>query len=147
MDNTSDTTTNQQTSNLLPLNAENWIHITQNIAPHIGAAHMLLSNLSWCDFQNNTLYLDLNEEYSIAFNKSHVQRIAKLLSEQYQQDITINIQTTENESEQETLNQYNQRVQQEIRQKAQQLLEQDTAAQDLIRLFEGKWQENTLVLH
>lgn len=147
LDNTSDTTTNQQTSNLLPLNAENWIHITQNIAPHIGAAHMLLSNLSWCDFQNNTLYLDLNEEYSIAFNKSHVQRIAKLLSEQYQQDITINIQTTENESEQETLNQYNQRVQQEIRQKAQQLLEQDTAAQDLIRLFEGKWQENTLVLH
>ena len=147
LDNTSDTTTNQQTSNLLPLNAENWIHIAQSIAPHIGAAHMLLSNLSWRDFQNNTLYLDLNEEYSIAFNKSHVQRIAKLLSEQYQQDITINIQTTENESEQETLNQHNQRVQQETRQKAQQLLEQDTAAQDLIRLFEGKWQENTLVLH
>ena len=147
LDNTSDTTTNQQTSNLLPLNAENWIHIAQNIAPHIGAAHMLLSNLSWRDFQNNTLYLDLNEEYSIAFNKSHVQRIAKLLSEQYQQDIIINIQTTENESEQETLNQHNQRIQQETRQKAQQLLEQDTAAQDLIRLFEGKWQENTLVLH
>lgn len=147
VDDASDTTTNQQTSNLLPLNAENWIHIAQNIAPHIGAAHMLLSNLSWRDFQNNTLYLDLNEEYSIAFNKSHVQRIAKLLSEQYQQDITINIQTTENESEQETLNQHNQRVQQETRLKAQQLLEQDTAAQDLIRLFEGKWQENTLVLH
>ncbi|MBQ9600898.1 MAG: DNA polymerase III subunit gamma/tau [Neisseriaceae bacterium] len=147
VDNTSDTTTNQQTSNLLPLNAENWIHIAQNIAPHIGAAHMLLSNLSWRDFQNNTLYLDLNEKYNIAFNKSHVQRIAKLLSEQYQQDITINIQTTENESEQETLNQHNQRIQQETRQKAQQLLEQDTAAQDLIRLFEGKWQENTLVLH
>ena len=147
VDDASDTTTNQQTSNPLPLNAENWIHIAQNIAPHIGAAHMLLSNLSWRDFQNNTLYLDLNEEYSIAFNKSHVQRIAKLLSEQYQQDITINIQTTENESEQETLNQHNQRIQQETRQKAQQLLEQDTAAQDLIRLFEGKWQENTLVLH
>lgn len=147
LDNTSDTTTNQQTSNLLPLNAENWIHIAQNIAPHIGAAHMLLSNLSWRDFQNNTLYLDLNEKYNIAFNNSHVQRIAKLLSEQYQQDITINIQTTENESEQETLNQHNQRIQQETRQKAQQLLEQDTAAQDLIRLFEGKWQENTLVLH
>lgn len=144
---TSTDTSANNPADVLPLNAENWVKIAQQIAPQIAAAQMLLNNLSWQHFENNTLVLNLDEKYGdIALKNTHIQRIAKLLSDTYKQEIKLKIQTISQKTEQESLNSHKQRLQQEARTQAQQLLEQDRAAQDLITLFEAKWHESSLTL-
>lgn len=137
-----------ESDSVLPLNKENWLHIVQNIAPQAGTAQMLLRHLAWQDFDNNTLTLKVEEKYDNTNlnHPTHIQRITDLLNQTYQQNLSIRIQQANELTPEETVHRHQEKQEEEHRQRAQQLLEQDAAARDIITLFDAKWQEDTLSL-
>ncbi|MDO4434364.1 MAG: DNA polymerase III subunit gamma/tau [Alysiella sp.] len=126
---------------------ENWVLITRRIGQQISVAQMLLNHMAWVDFADGILHLAIVSQHTRnTAKKEYFDRIAAALSAAY--GCTIRIQTRDFEENKgwETPFMYRNRIAAENRQKARESMEADKAVQDIMRLFDAKWQENSLIL-
>ncbi|WP_037586399.1 DNA polymerase III subunit gamma/tau [Stenoxybacter acetivorans] len=129
------------------LTADNWSDILKIIAPKLGAAQMFSQHSAITAFQseNGELTLALAAQGNATFNKQNLNRLSTVLSEAYGREIRVQIQKRE-DNHPETPQMQQQRLDQEARQQALQLLQSDPTASALEKAFSGSWIPESLVL-
>ncbi|OAM28365.1 DNA polymerase III, subunit gamma and tau [Eikenella longinqua] len=134
----------------LPLpSASTWPDIAAALAPKIGAAQMSAQHTACLGYdpQQQLLTLAVAEAGQVSISREHIQRIEQHLAAAYGHPVAI--RTTDwpaDGSAPETLALRQQRLRQAAREQAQNLLESDPAAQDILRLFGARWLPESLVL-
>ncbi|QEY26695.1 DNA polymerase III subunit gamma/tau [Neisseria zalophi] len=127
---------------------ENWAGISKRLAPKLGAAQMLTQHAAWTryDAENHLMILALTDEARATTNKDRLEKVRSTLADAY--GITLKLQTEpwRDDAGWETPTMRHKRLQQEGRRQAQDLLEADPAAQQILSLFEAEWLPETLEL-
>ena len=134
----------------LPLpDADTWPHIVAAIAPKIGAAQMSAQHTACLGYdpQQHLLTLAVAEAGQVSISREHIQRIEQHLAAAYGHPVSIRtIDWPADGNAAETPAMRQQRLRQAARDQAQSLLEQDSAAQDILNLFGARWLPESLVL-
>ena len=133
---------------LPPINAANWPQIFASLAPQLGAAQMPLQHAAYHSFDENQhlLVLALKDEGRATAKKTYLDRVQTLLTDAYQRPIKLQICDWDSSLNLETSDMRRQRLQAENRQQAQQLLESDSTAQNILNTFQAEWLPESLEL-
>ena len=127
---------------------EHWAAMVRRLAPKLGAAQMVAQHAAWVryDEAERLLMLSLTDEARATSNKERLDKIRDTLSDAYGVALKLQTEPWRDDAGWETPLMRRKRLQQEGRRQAQMLLEADTAAQDILRLFDAQWLPDTLEL-
>ncbi|HFC8542938.1 TPA: DNA polymerase III subunit gamma/tau [Neisseria weaveri] len=127
---------------------ENWAAIVKRLAPKLGAAQMLAQHAVWTSYQPETglMMLALTDEARATTTKERLDKIQNTLADAYGLTLKLQTEAWRDDAGWETPTMRRKRLQLEGRQKAQQLLEADPAARQILELFEAEWLPDTLEL-
>ncbi|UOO78073.1 DNA polymerase III subunit gamma/tau [Neisseria sp. Dent CA1/247] len=127
---------------------ENWAAIVKRLAPKLGAAQMLAQHAVWTSYQPETglMMLALTDEARATTTKERLDKIQNTLADAYGLTLKLQTEAWRGDAGWETPAMRSKRLQLEGRQKAQQLLEADPAARQILELFEARWLPDTLEL-
>ncbi|MDO4694553.1 MAG: DNA polymerase III subunit gamma/tau [Eikenella sp.] len=131
------------------LNSSNWHAIVSILARKIGAAQMPARHMAFVGFDAETglLQLAVAEAGQAVGGREQIQRIEHRLSEAYGRPVRIRLCDWQEGRHEETPAMRQVRIQAENRHRAQEALEADAAAQDILSLFGARWLPDTLELH
>ncbi|WP_165087586.1 DNA polymerase III subunit gamma/tau [Neisseria yangbaofengii] len=127
---------------------ENWALLVQRFAKKLGAAQMLAQHAAWVDYNSDThlMTLSLTSEAKVTTNKERLDKIQNVLAAAYNLPLKLQTQPWQEGQGWETPTMRRQRLQQEGRQQAQDLLDADPTAQQILQTFEAQWLPDTLEL-
>ncbi|WP_373746764.1 DNA polymerase III subunit gamma/tau C-terminal domain-containing protein, partial [Neisseria dentiae] len=127
---------------------ENWPQIAKRLAAKLGAAQMIAQNAAFTryDAESGLLVFALTQEARATTNKERLDKIQNTLAEAYGLTLKLQTEAWRDDAGWETPVMRRNRLQIEGRQQAQQLLEADPAAQQVLQLFEAQWLPETLEL-
>ncbi|WP_107854836.1 DNA polymerase III subunit gamma/tau [Neisseria weaveri] len=127
---------------------ENWAAIAKRFAAKLGAAQMLTQHAAWTgyDAEKGLMLLSLSGEARAVTNKERLDKIQNTLADAYGLQLKLQTEPWRDDAGWETPTMRRKRLQLEGRQKAQQLLEADPAARQILELFEAEWLPDTLEL-
>ena len=128
---------------------ENWHSIIERFARKLGAAQMLAQNAAWTsyDAEAGLIMLSLTDEAKATANKERLDKICQTLSEAYHLgNLRLQTEPWQDDKGWETPVMRRNRIQEEGRQQAQDLLEADTTAQKILQTFEAQWLPDSLEL-
>ena len=124
---------------------EHWAAIVKRLAPKLGAAQMIAQHAAWTayDADSGLIKFALTNEARATTNKERLDKIQDALADAY--DLTLKLQTEpwRDDAGWETPAMRRKRIQLEGRQRAQQLLEADPAAQQILQIFGAQWRPDT----
>ncbi len=127
---------------------ENWALLVQRFAKKLGAAQMLAQHAAWVDYNPDThlMSLSLTSEAKATANKERLDKIQNVLAAAYHLPLKLQTQPWQDGQGWETPIMLRQRLQREGRQQAQDLLDADPTAQQILQIFEAQWLLDTLEL-
>ena len=127
---------------------ENWAAIVRHFARKLGAAQMLAQHAAWTqyDADSHLMMLSLTDEAHATTNKERLDKIRTTLAEAYGLPLKLQTEPWRDDADWETPTMRRQRLQLEGRQQAQDLLEADETARQVLKVFEAKWQPDSLKL-
>ena len=123
----------------LTLNADNWPHIVQQIAPKLSATRMLAQHAAFISFDETSgeLRLEVAHEGKFIEERPYLNKLSDTLSAYTGR--LVNVVVQEWQSEMETPHAQALRHEEERREQGLQILQQDEVAQQLTSLFDGAW--------
>ena len=123
----------------LALNADNWPHIVQQIAPQLSAARMLAQHAAFASFNADSgeLHLEITHEGKVIEDRHYLNKWSDTLSAYTGRPVHVTVQDWLGEME--TPHAQSVRHEEERREQGLQILQQDEVAQQLTSLFEGTW--------
>ncbi len=124
---------------MLSLNADNWPHIVQQIAPQLSATRMLAQHAAFIAFDeiSGELRLEVAHEGKFIEERPYLNKLSDTLSAYTGR--LVNVVVQEWQSEMETPHAQALRHEEERREQGLQILQQDEVAQQLTSLFDGVW--------
>ena len=127
---------------------ENWAAIVRHFARKLGAAQMLAQHAAWThyDADSHLIMLSLTDEARATANKERLDKIKNTLAEAYGLPLKLQTEPWRDDAGWETPTMRRQRLQLEGRQQAQDLLEADETARQVLKVFEAQWQPDSLEL-
>ncbi|STZ75748.1 DNA polymerase III subunit gamma/tau [Bergeriella denitrificans] len=127
---------------------ENWAALVQRFAKKFSAAQMPAQHAAWVGYDEtqHIMYLALTEEARKTTRKERLDKIQSTLAEAYGIPLRLQTQPWQDDAGWETPEMRRKRLQLEGRQRAQELLEADPAAQQILQIFEAEWLPDTLEL-
>lgn len=127
---------------------ENWAAIVRHFARKLGAAQMLAQHAAWThyDADSGLMMLSLTGEARATANKERLDKIRDTLAEAYALPLKLQTEPWRDDAGWETPTMRRQRLQLEGRQQAQDLLEADETARQILQIFEAQWQPDSLEL-
>ena len=127
---------------------ENWAAIVRYFARKLGAAQMLAQHAAWThyDADSHLMMLSLTDEARATANKERLDKIKNTLAEAYGLPLKLQTEPWRDDAGWETPTMRRQRLQLEGRQQAQDLLEADETARQVLKVFEAQWQPDSLEL-
>lgn len=127
---------------------ENWAAVVQRFARKLGAAQMLAQHAAWADYDADThlLILALADEARATTNKERLDKIRDTLADAYGLPLKLQTEPWDDGKGLETPIMRRKRLQLEGRQQAQECLEADNEVQQIMKIFEAQWQQDTLEL-
>ena len=128
--------------------AENWAAMVRRFARKLGAAQMLAQHAAWAGYEADThlLMLALAGEARATANKERLDKIRDTLADAYGLPLKLQTEPWDDGKGLETPIMRRKRLQLEGRRQAQEYLEADREAQQIMRIFEAQWQPDTLEL-
>ncbi|MCP2041324.1 DNA polymerase-3 subunit gamma/tau [Neisseria sp. HSC-16F19] len=140
--------TDASTQPLPEISAANWPQIMTQLAHKLGAVQLfsLHTAVAHFDAAQGRLQLAITNEGEFTADKERLHKLGAVLSEAYGRDIRVSTQAWREEEGLETQVMRRERLQQEARQQAQDYLEADAAARDIIDLFDAQWLPESLAL-
>ena len=138
----------QQFAALPEFKPENWAAVVQRFARKLGAAQMLAQHAAWAGYDAGThlLILALADEARATTNKERLDKIRDTLADAYGLPLKLQTEPWDDGKGLETPIMRRKRLQLEGRQQAQECLEADNEVQQIMRIFEAQWQQDTLEL-
>lgn len=138
----------QQFAALPEFKPENWAAVVQRFARKLGAAQMLAQHAAWADYDADThlLILALADEARATTNKERLDKIRDTLADAYGLPLKLQTEPWDDGKGLETPIMRRKRLQLEGRQQAQECLEADNEVQQIMKIFEAQWQQDTLEL-
>lgn len=138
----------QQFAALPEFKPENWAAVVQRFARKLGAAQMLAQHAAWAGYDADThlLILALADEARATTNKERLDKIRDTLADAYGLPLKLQTEPWDDGKGLETPIMRRKRLQLEGRQQAQECLEADNEVQQIMRIFEAQWQQDTLEL-
>ena len=123
----------------LALNADNWPHIVQQIAPQLSAARMLAQHAAFASFNaySGELHLEITHEGKVIEDRHYLNKLSDTLSAYTGRPVHVTVQDWLGEME--TPHAQSVRHEEERREQGLQILQQDEVAQQLTSLFDGTW--------
>lgn len=127
---------------------ENWAAIVRHFARKLGAAQMLAQHAAWTHYDagSHLMMLSLTDEARATANKERLDKIKNTLAEAYGLPLKLQTEPWRDDAGWETPTMRRQRLQLEGRQQAQDLLEADETARQVLKVFETQWQPDSLEL-
>ena len=127
---------------------ENWATIVRHFARKLGAAQMLAQHAAWTHYDagSHLMMLSLTDEARATANKERLDKIKNTLAEAYGLPLKLQTEPWRDDAGWETPTMRRQRLQLEGRQQAQDLLEADETARQVLKVFEAQWQPDSLEL-
>ncbi|PSJ80618.1 DNA polymerase III subunit gamma/tau [Neisseria iguanae] len=127
---------------------ENWAVLVQRFAKRFGAAQMLAQHAVWVGYDsgNHLMTLSLTNEAKATTNKERLDKIRNVLAAAYNLPLKLQTQPWHDGQGWETPAMRRQRLQEEGRQQAQDLLAADPTAQQILKTFDAQWLPDTLEL-
>lgn len=127
---------------------ENWAAIVRHFARKLGAAQMLAQHAAWTQYDagSHLMMLSLTDEARATTNKERLDKIKTTLAEAYGLPLKLQTEPWRDDADWETPTMRRQRLQLEGRQQAQDLLDADETARQVLKVFEAKWQPDSLKL-
>ena len=127
---------------------ENWAAIVRHFARKLGAAQMLAQHAAWTHYDagSHLMILSLTDEARATANKERLDKIKNTLAEAYSLPLKLQTEPWRDDAGWETPTMRRQRLQLEGRQQAQDLLEADETARQVLKVFEAQWQPDSLEL-
>ena len=127
---------------------EHWAAIVKRLAPKLGAAQMIAQHAAWTayDADSGLIRFALTNEARATTNKERLDKIQDTLAEAYALPLKLQTEPWRDDAGWETPAMRRKRIQQEGRERAQQLLEADPAAQQILQIFGARWLPDTLSL-
>ena len=127
---------------------ENWAAIVRHFARKLGAAQMLAQHAAWTNYDagSHLMMLSLTDEARATANKERLDKIKNTLAEAYGIPLKLQTEPWRDDAGWETPTMRRQRLQLEGRQQAQDLLEADETARQVLKVFEAQWQPDSLEL-
>ena len=127
---------------------ENWAAVVQRFARKLGAAQMLAQHAAWASYDADThlLILALADEARATTNKERLDKIRDTLADAYGLPLKLQTEPWDDGKGLETPIMRRKRLQLEGRQQAQECLEADNEVQQIMKIFEAQWQQDTLEL-
>lgn len=148
-DEAEETETNPAAFAPLPeLKPENWPAIAKRLAGRLGAAQMAAQHAAFTryDAESGLIVFALTQEARATANKERLDKIQNTLADAYGLNLKLQTEAWRDDAGWETPVMRRNRLQLEGRQQAQQLLEADPAARQILELFEAQWLPETLEL-
>lgn len=138
----------QQFAALPEFKPENWAAVVQRFARKLGAAQMLAQHAAWASYDVDThlLILALADEARATTNKERLDKIRDTLADAYGLPLKLQTEPWDDGKGLETPIMRRKRLQLEGCQQAQECLEADNEVQQIMRIFEAQWQQDTLEL-
>lgn len=138
----------QQFAALPEFKPKNWAAVVQRFARKLGAVQMLAQHAAWADYDADThlLILALADEARATTNKERLDKIRDTLADAYGLPLKLQTEPWDDGKGLETPIMRRKRLQLEGRQQAQECLEADNEVQQIMRIFEAQWQQDTLEL-
>ena len=127
---------------------ENWAAIVRHFARKLGAAQMLAQHAAWTHYDagSHLMMLSMTDEARATANKERLDKIKNTLAEAYGLPLKLQTEPWRDDAGWETPTMRRQRLQLEGRQQAQDLLEADETARQVLKVFEAQWQPDSLEL-
>ena len=127
---------------------ENWAAIVRHFARKLGAAQMLAQHAAWTNYDagSHLMMLSMTDEARATANKERLDKIKNTLAEAYGLPLKLQTEPWRDDAGWETPTMRRQRLQLEGRQQAQDLLEADETARQVLKVFEAQWQPDSLEL-
>ena len=127
---------------------ENWAAIVRHFARKLGAAQMLAQHAAWTQYDagSHLMMLSLTDEARATTNKERLDKIKTTLAEAYGLPLKLQTEPWRDDAGWETPDMRRRRIQLEGRRQAQDLLEADETARRILKVFEAKWQPDSLKL-
>ena len=127
---------------------ENWAAIVRHFARKLGAAQMLAQHAAWTNYDTDShlMMLSMTDEARATANKERLDKIKNTLAEAYGIPLKLQTEPWRDDAGWETPTMRRQRLQLEGRQQAQDLLEADETARQVLQIFEAQWQPDSLEL-
>ncbi|QJQ52181.1 subunits gamma and tau of DNA polymerase 3 [Vitreoscilla sp. C1] len=127
------------TTPVLALNADNWPHIVQHIAPQLSVARMLAQHAAFIGFDDSSaqLQLQIAQGGKLIEERPYIAKLAEVLSAYCGRAIHVVLQDWQDTAE--TPHAMALRQEQEAIAQGLAILAQDATAQQLSTLFEGNW--------
>ncbi|MBF1286039.1 MAG: DNA polymerase III subunit gamma/tau [Neisseria sp.] len=127
---------------------ENWAAIVRHFARKLGAAQMLAQHAAWTHYDagSHLMMLSMTDEACATANKERLDKIKNTLAEAYGLPLKLQTEPWRDDAGWETPTVRRQRLQLEGRQQAQDLLEADETARQVLKVFEAQWQPDSLEL-
>ena len=138
----------QQFAALPEFKPENWAVVVQRFARKLGAAQMLAQHAAWASYDADThlLILALADEARATTKKERLDKIRDTLADAYGLPLKLQTEPWDDGKGLETPIMRRKRLQLEGRQQAQECLEADNEVQQIMKIFEAQWQQDTLEL-
>ncbi|ROV56344.1 DNA polymerase III subunit gamma/tau [Neisseria chenwenguii] len=127
---------------------ENWALIVQRFAQKFGAAQMPAQHAAWTNYDEGShlMLLSLTDDARKTTNKERLDKIQNTLAQAYNLPLKLQTEPWRDDAGWETPEMRRLRLQREGRDKAQQLLEADPTARQILETFEAQWQPESLEL-
>ena len=127
---------------------ENWAAIVRHFARKLGAAQMLAQHAAWTNYDagSHLMMLSMTDEARATANKERLDKIKNTLAKAYGLPLKLQTEPWRDDAGWETPTMRRQRLQLEGRQQAQDLLEADETARQVLKVFEAQWQPDSLEL-
>ena len=144
----SDDEEDTQFAPLPEFSTENWAAIVRHFARKLGAAQMLAQHAAWTNYDavSHLMMLSMTDEARATANKERLDKIKNTLAEAYGLPLKLQTEPWRDDAGWETPTMRRQRLQLEGRQQAQDLLEADETARQVLKVFEAQWQPDSLEL-
>ncbi|WP_049228937.1 DNA polymerase III subunit gamma/tau [Morococcus cerebrosus] len=144
----SDDEDDTQFAPLPEFSTENWAAIVRHFARKLGAAQMLAQHAAWTNYDagSHLMMLSMTDEARATANKERLDKIKNTLAEAYSIPLKLQTEPWRDDAGWETPTMRRQRLQLEGRQQAQDLLEADETARQVLKVFEAQWQPDSLEL-
>lgn len=133
---------------LPPFQPENWSSIVHRFAAKLGAAQMVAQQAAWVAYDENSrlMTLALTQQARATVNKERLDKIQDTLTQAYGIVLKLQTEPWRDDAGWETPMMRDKRLQQEGRQQAEDILNADATAQQIMQAFEAQWQPDTLML-
>ena len=144
----SDDEEDTQFAPLPEFSTENWAAIVRHFARKLGAAQMLAQHAAWTNYDTDShlMMLSMTDEARATANKERLDKVKNTLAEAYGIPLKLQTEPWRDDAGWETPTMRRQRLQLEGRQQAQDLLEADETARQVLKVFEAQWQPDSLEL-